>query len=266
MNVSVRFVILYALLTPIYALAESRSRITLVERVPFSGEVQQVLIAVMSGQAAPEIAQATWIAPHAGEEYWCVGRASFIETRERLQVLAVLIGTRGEIRSSYRELAADELPPASRLSLPELRSRFVERRGIYRKLQSENQAQQERLRSLQSDADAIAMVSKIVNAEDDLTEVKTKLQRVISAEQGIDRRSAQIKTRPVPLNAQKRESELVDQLSELSKALSAAETQALQRLAGAKGALQEKLSLIDETRDEHITILEEDLARLRRSR
>lgn len=249
-----------------YGVAQEQRHVMLVERVGFSGDVDSVLVVARADTGAPQVVEATWIAPQDGAEFSCVGRITLPESAERLQVLAVVIGTQGEVRSAYREMAADELPPTVYLSLPDLRARFLERRAVYRTLQGNIQAHTERLRTLQSDADAIAMVSKIVSAEDELTEAKAKLQRVAWAEQGIDRRAAQMKTRPQPLNAQKREAELVSQLSELSQALSAAETQALQRLRGAKGALQEKLALIEETKDEHIGILEEDLARLHRAR
>jgi chromosome segregation ATPase len=137
---------------------------------------------------------------------------------------------------------------------------------VFRKLQNETHGLQERLTALQRDADNIAMVSRIVSAEEQVSDVHARLGRLAAAQQSIDHRAAQIKTRPQPLNAQKREAELVGQLGELSQALSAAETQALTRLKGAKGALQEKLALIEETRDQHIGLLEEDLARLQSGR
>lgn len=240
--------------------------VTFVERVQFSGEVERVIMVAMADTAVPEIVDATWIAPHEGDEFACIGRVTLPEVVDRLQVVSIIVGTRGEVRSRYREFAATEIPPTMQLSLSELRARFAERRGVFRKLRSETHALDERLAALQRDADNIAMVSRIVSAEEHLSDVQARLARLTTAQQSIDRRAAQIRTRPQPLNAQKREAELVGQLGELSRALSAAETQALTRLKGAKGALQEKLNLIEETRDQQITILEEDLARLQRGR
>jgi hypothetical protein len=266
MSTYARAFVFVVLLLPRLLLAQEQRQVTLVERVPFAGEVDRVLVMAMTDSASPEVVTATWIAPHEGEEFSCVGRVALPAVAERLKVLSVIEGTRGEVRSAYREFAADELPPTLYLSLPELRARFVERRGVFRRLRSELESQLERMRVLQGDADAIAMVSRIVSAEDELADVKVKLRRVALAQEGVDRRVAQMKARPQPLTAQKREAELVSQLGELSEALSAAETQALRRLSGAKGALQEKLALIEETRDEHIAILEEDLARLQKGR
>jgi len=251
---------------PVVVCAQEERRLTLVDRVPFSGDVEQIVLVAMSDANQPKVTQATWIAPQEGEEFPCIGRVSMPNSAERLQVLSVVLGAQGEVRSAYRDFAQEELPPTSNLTLAELRSRFVERRGVFRKLQNEAQAQEERLYALQRDADNIAMVSKIVSAEDGLSEIKAKVQRVALAQEGIERRSAQAKSRKQPLNAQKREAELVQQLGELSTALTAVENQAIRRLAGAKGALQEKLSLIEETREDHIAILEEELANLRKGK
>jgi SMC interacting uncharacterized protein involved in chromosome segregation len=177
-----------------------------------------------------------------------------------------MLSSNGDIRSGYRDFSAEELPPTARLTLDDLRSRFAERRGILRKLQSEVEKQELRLSELQSDADNIAMVSKIVSTEDELVELRSKLHRLDLAEQSIDRRSAQMKSRERPLNADTREAELVRQLSELSTALSAVENQALKRLAGAKGELHDKLALIEDTKEDKITLLEEQLAELKQRR
>jgi chromosome segregation ATPase len=110
------------------------------------------------------------------------------------------------------------------------------------------------------------MVSKIVDAEDELGEIKARLKRVSTAQSDLDRRVSQMRSRPQPLNAKKREAELVEQLSELSTALSATENQAIKKISGAKGALEDKLRLIEETKGEHISLLEEELARARKGK
>jgi hypothetical protein len=275
MSACVKSILLVLLFTLLAARAPAQQRntaaqqdkiVTLVERIQFTGEVERVLMIAMADSSPPEIVDATWIAPHEGDEFACIGRVTLPDVAQRLQVVSIIVGTRGEVRSAYREFAAEEIPPTAQLSLAELRNRFVERRGVFRKLQNETQGLDERLRTLQRDADNIAMVSRIVSAEEHVSDVHARLARLAAAQQSIDHRAAQIKTRPQPLNAQKREAELVGQLGQLSQALSAAETQALTRLKGAKGALQEKLELIEQTRDQHITLLEEDLARLQSGR
>lgn len=266
-NLSCRLV--SAILLPLAGLlAEEERQITLAEHLPFLGEVAQVIMVAKSGESPPKSVAATWIPSKDSEnEIVCIGRIPGVPAAgERLQLLSLVLGTQGEVKSAYRDVTAEELSPSLMLSSAELRDRFVERRGILRQLQNEVDAQTSRLRDLQQDADNIAMVSKIVDAEDELGELKERLTRVSLAQSDLDRRVNQMRSRPQPLNAKKREAELVDQLSQLSTALSATENQAIKKISGAKGALEEKLRLIDETRDEHIALLEEELARVKRGR
>jgi hypothetical protein len=240
--------------------------VTLIERLAHSGDVSQVLVVSMVDSDAPVSVPATWIAPQSGEQHACIASIGVPRGFKRLQSLAVMLSSNGDIRSGYRDFAAEELPPTARLTLDDLRSRFTERRSVLRKLQSEVEKQELRLGELQNDADNIAMVSKIVSTEDELVDLRAKLHRLDLAEQSIDRRSAQMKSRERPLNAEAREGELVRQLSALSTALSAVENQALKRLTGAKGELQQKLVLIEDTKDDKITLLEEELAELKQRR
>jgi hypothetical protein len=219
MNQRISLLISLALIAVDPLFADEQRRVTLVDRVPFAGEVERVLMLALNEAASPELVEASWIATDQQGELSCVGRVKLPEATERLRVLSVILGVDGEVRSAYREFISDELPPAAQLSLQGLRDRFVERRGVYRNLQSEAEAQDHRLRVLQRDADNIAMVSRIISAEDELSEVKAKLDRVVAAEKAIDRRSEQIKTRPQPLNAQKREAELVVHLNNLTAAI-----------------------------------------------
>lgn len=265
MNIFVKLLFL-VFLAPLTVLAQQEQTVTLVDRVSFSGDVEQVLFVLMTDKDQARIVEATWIAPQEGDDISCVAQVDLPMRSGQLKVLSVIRGTQGEVRSSYREVQIEEVSPVMYLSLSDLRSRFVERRGVFRRLQSDLERNEARLRALQEDADAIAMVSKIVSAEDELGEIKTRLQRVAAAYEGIVRKTNQLKTAAAPLNAQKREFELVRQLGELSTALSTVENQALKKLAGAKGELQDKLALIEDTRGEHIALLEEELARLRRDR
>ena len=118
----------------------------------------------------------------------------------------------------------------------------------------------------QEDADAIANVSRIVDAEDELGAVRASLARVTAAQVSVQERILHMKSRRAPLNAQKREADLTQQLGELSKALTATETSAIKKISTATSDLQQKLKLIEETRDEHIDLLEQELSQLKRNR
>jgi hypothetical protein len=243
-------------------------QVTIADKVAFSGEVEQVIMVAASGDKPPRAVAATWIpSKDDDQELVCIGRLPEApQAGERLNALLMVLGTNGEVKSAFKEINGDEISPSTLLSSAELRDRFVERRGILRQLQSEITAQGSRIRSLQQDADNIAMVSKILDAEDELGEIKARLKRVSTAQSDLDRRVSQMRARQQPLNAKKREAELVEQLSELSTALSATENQAIKKISGAKGALEDKLRLIEETKGEHISLLEEELARARKGK
>jgi hypothetical protein len=248
--------------------AQDARQVTIADKVAFSGEVEQVIMVAASGDKPPRAVAATWIpSKDDDQELVCIGRLPEApQAGERLSALLMVLGTNGEVKSAFKEINGDEISPSTLLSSAELRDRFVERRGILRQLQGEIASQGSRIRSLQQDADNIAMVSKIVDAEDELGEIKARLKRVSTAQSDLDRRVSQMRARPQPLNAKKREAELVEQLSELSTALSATENQAIKKISGAKGALEDKLRLIEETKGEHISLLEEELARARKGR
>jgi hypothetical protein len=249
--------------------AQDVRKVTIAEKVAFSGEVEQVvMVATRGADGPPQTVAATWLPSKDDDhEVVCVGRLPEApRVGERLSALVMVLGTNGEVKSAFKEINGDEISPSTLLSSVELRDRLVERRGILRQLQGEASTQESRLRSLQQDADNIAMVSKIVDAEDELVEIKARLKRVSIAQSDLDRRVNQMRARPLPLNAKKREAELVEQLSELSTALSATENQAIKKISGAKGALEDKLRLIEETKDEHIALLEDELARAKKGR
>jgi hypothetical protein len=248
------------------ASAEQERAATLAERIPFSGEVRAAYLVVVDSSGAEQASPASWIQSEKSNEVVCIGRVSLAPTDSTINALFVVVGAQGEVRSVFRSFGPEELPPAVFLSVQELRDRLVERRGLLRQLSNEVRTLDDRLEALQEDADSIANVSKIVGAEDELEVINGKIAQVDAAYKSVEQRKGQMKTRPVPLNTQTRETELVQQLAELSTALSATETSALQRISNASGELQEKLKLIEETKDEHVSLLEEELASIQREK
>lgn len=230
----------------------------------FAGEVKRVLMVASGSHGVLETRGTTWIEHTESDEVTCVGRVLVPQDEAFVGVLSLVFGAQGEVRSSYQTLTVSEVSPTRFFSSSQLRDLFVERRGLLRQLQTEVRAQEDRLQGLQQDADAIANVSKIVSVEDELRDVKLKLQKINDAFKSIERRSVQLKTRSVPLNADKREAELVSQLGVLSTALVATENNALRKIKTASGELKRKLQLIENTKNEHLVVLEEELAELQR--
>lgn len=254
--------------------AEERRSLTLSQGAPRLDTVDRAFFILSDAQRIIGVAPATYIdspekpSTPEGEKHGgiIVGRVPMPETNLPLKVLAVIVGSKGEIWSHYREVRLEELPATASLPTTELRDRFVERRGIFRALQITVAAEEEKLSELQEDADAIANVAKIVGAEDELGELKVSIGRVAAAQSTIQDRMRQMKTRPSPPNAQAREAELGRQLGDLSKALALTESNALKKISTATSDLRQKLRLIEDTRDEHIDLLEQELADLKRKR
>lgn len=251
---------------PLMVSATGERTVTFSDQLPFVGDVREVYLVVTSRDRILHSALASWIESAAGDSITCIGRVPVEQDDSELEVLFVAIGVTGNVRSSFRSVHLADTQPTAFLSSMELRDRLIERRGVLRQLQSEVRVQDERLQGLQEDADAIANVSRIVTAEDELAEIKRRIAQVDEAYKAIERRGTQMKSRPQPLNAQTREAQLTQQLSELSSELSATETTALKRISKASGELKDKLRLIEETRNEKIALLEEELAEARRER
>jgi hypothetical protein len=238
--------------------------ITLIDRVHFTGEIKRVFMVVTTGRTVLESKQVAWIEQPEAKEIACIGQVALKGDEAVLHVLFVVFGERGEVRSSFKTVNPNEISPTQFLSSSELRDRLIERRGALRQLQTEVRLQDERLDSLQADADAIANVAKIVSAEDELKELQADIKKIDAAFASMQQRIAQMKARPAPLNAQKREAELVRQLGALTTALTATETTALKGISAASAELKQKLQLIEETSDEHVVLLEDELAELQR--
>jgi hypothetical protein len=235
------------------------------DKIHFTGEVKRVFMVIAADGDIIESKQIAWIDQPEEQEVMCIGQVALRANHPSLlHALFVIFGEQGEVRSSFKTISVEEVSPTLTLSASELRDRLVERRGILRQLQGEVRVQDERLRTLQEDVDAIANVAKIVSAEDELQEVQAKIRKVDAAFTSIQQRSAQMKARPIPLNAQKRETELVKQLATLSTALTETETSALKGISAASEELKQKLQLIEEANDEHVVLLEDELAELQR--
>lgn len=262
----VQCVALVALGVAGFAGAEEQRLVTVSASARFAGQVERSFVVLANAARVVAVAPATYVASSDERDGAVVGRVPVTDADSALQLLFVLIGAKGEVWSTYREARIEELSAATGLKTSELRSRFVERRGVLRNLQASIAAQDGRLADLEADADAIANVNRIVSAEDELGSVRSSIARVASAQAGINERLQRMKSRAEPSNAKKREAELVGQLGELSTALSVKEASSIKKISSATTDLQQKIRLIEETREDQIDLLEQELAELRRKR
>jgi len=251
---------------PVVVCAQDEHTITVAQSLAPVTDLQQSFVVVSQANQVIGVAPATYIEAPEGNEGWLVSRIPAPTGAEPVRVLFTMVGARGDVRSGYQELHATSVPPLLLLGLSAMQDRFVERRGVYRQLQISMTNLEGRLQELQQDADAIANVNKLVNAEDELSEARASLSRVRAAQDGIQHRIAHMRALPQPLGGQRREAELVEQLQELSTALSLTENAALKKISAAASDLQSKLKAIEETRDEHVGLLEEELIGIQRQR
>jgi len=252
--------------SPALAWAESEQTLTMWSRVPPMERVTRSYIVAADASQVVAVAPLTYLEAPQGKDATLVGRLRVDAEHSPLRLLFSTMNSEGEVRSVYRECRPEELSMVARLSTNQLRDRFVERRGVLRQLQASVSALETRLATLQEDADAIANVNKLVNAEDELRDVQSSLERVREAQREIQGRVALLGARPQPLNAQRRQADLVKQLAEFSTALTKTESGALKRMQSASSDLQLKLRDIEETKDEHVGLLEEELAQAKRER
>lgn len=244
--------------------ADEDQILTLWSRVPAMERVSRSYVVASDTTKVIAVAPLTYLEPPQGKEATILGRLRLGSQQTSLRLLFAMMNSEGEVRSVFRDVKPEDLPMTARLSTNQLRDRFVERRGALRQLQASLGALETRLATLQEDADAIANVNKLVNAEDELQELKASLERARLAQASIQSRVALLRSRPQPLNAQRRQADLVLQLGDFSTALTKTESGAFKRMRSASSDLQSKLKDIEETREEHVGLLEEELAQVKR--
>jgi hypothetical protein len=256
-----------AFLISAHVSAQDERVATLAQRIRSAGEMRQGYVVLSDSQRITAVAPAAYVDAPAGKDGALVGRVPLPQsTSTPLQILYVMLGAQGEVQSAYQTLISEELPPAVFLASSALRDRFVERRGVLRQMQASSDTLDTKLKDLQADADAIANVHKLVDAEDEIHSVRAALARVKAAQEGIQQRVAYLRSLPPPSNAQRREAELVQQLGDLSKSLAVTETAAVKKISSATSELQSKLRDIEDTKEEHIGLLEEELLEAQRAR
>lgn len=240
--------------------------VTINQSVRTVGEPASASLVISGARGIIGVAAAIVVNTSDKEEVLVVGRMAVPVADERLSSLAVVVSKTGEAASSIREIPSVDAEPVLLLDKVSLEGRLREQRALLEKWEVQLRAQEGKLNRLQEDADVVANVSKIVDAEDELDAVRTDAQRLEASLGLATKRLEALKTQSVPPNFKRREAELSEQLNELSTALKNTEASALQRVAAASAELKHKLALIDATKDKQVDVLKGELARVRRER
>lgn len=198
---------------------------------------------------------------------WLVGaRIPLPADKTNLNFSIILIG----IGNQYAFVAPTTWDLTKRKSLAgsieNLREHLLQRKEVLRSWNVQLQAQESSLKRLQTDAETIADVNKIIS-------VREEAERVIAATQAIDRDLSALrdslkiaKSLPAPKNYSKREAELTQQLTELAAISKQAESGEFGRRSAAESELQNRLSLLEVTRLDDPDTLREELHNLQKRR
>jgi hypothetical protein len=175
-------------------------------------------------------------------------------------------GSKVAIGSDVRRISEITSDPLMLLSSTDIAARLTEQRAVLRTWEGRVQSQAKSLNRLTADVDTIGKVNDIVSVEEQLQAVQVDLERLKGALTAATARFEVLKQQSAPPNYKRREAQLSEQLSELSTALKTKEASATQRVAAASAELQRKLSLIDQTKDQQLAVLQSQLKRLRARR
>jgi hypothetical protein len=240
--------------------------VTISQTVRVVGEPASASLVVSGARGIVGTVAAIIVNTSLQDEALVVGRLAVPLADERLSSLAVVVSKTGEAASSVREIPSIDAEPVLLLDKPSVEARLHEQRAVLEKWEVQLRAQEVKLNRLQDDADVVANVSKIVDAEDELDAVRMDEQRLEASLGLATKRLEALKTQPIPPNLKRREAELSEQLNELSTALKTTEASALQRVAAASAELKHKLALIEATKDKQVDVLKGELARVRKER
>ncbi len=148
-------------------------------------------------------------------------------------------------------------------SVESLRTYLLKRKEALRSWQVQVNTQEDSLRRLRADADVIANVSRIVDVQDDAERLKQEVESVNTDIENLKYflKLANLKT--TPKNFARRELDLTKQLAELAQVTKQAESSEFSRRSMSEADLQRKMAEIEETRDESVEALSEELTRLK---
>ena len=178
----------------------------------------------------------------------------------------VVIGKNGQLTSTSRKQIDLSRPFFNSRPTDDLKNVLQQQQQVLKSFEVQKSAQAENVERLQNDADNLANVGRIVELEDNVSRVQADTARFMRIKELLIRDIENMRVAESPRNFQKRLSDLSTQLSEITAAGKTAQAGEPGRRANAQTELEEKLALIETTRNEHIDLLQNDLAKVRRER
>ena len=249
------------------AVAQSSSRIvTAAQTLDVGEEVRSAYMLFSSEVGVEGVVPATVLRLANKKSIILVGSYEEDEQPGEIIVTGVAITKSGSIRSHTTPLEANGVEGVSTLTVRELESRLSAAKSSLAKLESDKTQQSQDLERLQQDADTIANIGKIVDAEDELGAVQNDEKRLAAGLAAAKAQLATLKAHPGPTNYQRREAELSAFLNEYAKASRDSTSDIFQKLASAEEEAAKNQALIEETRYDHIDLLQKELISLKKER
>ena len=238
--------------------------VVLVHSVELAALPDRANVVVSQGSQVVAVVPAAVVAQDGSSMVTVVGRATLPIEGGSYTALFTVYGKTGEIGSGVREIEDVRLEPAVLLDVTELKRRLGEQKAELHKWDTQAGEQKSRLKKVQQQADTISSVGKLIDADDELRGSREENSRLVASVALAQERQLALKSRETPPNYKKREAELSTCLNVLSTELKASEDGGA--FDGASKELQAKEDLIEATKYEHIDLLQDELAELRRKR
>jgi len=247
-----------------HAAHASPEPVTLVHSVELAALPDKANVVVSQGAKVVAVVPAAIMVHDGSSKVTVIGRATLPIEGGPYKALFSVYAKSGEVGSAVREIKDVRLEPAVLLDVSELKRRLGEQKAELHKWDKQANEQKSRLKKVQQQADTISSVGRIIDADEDLRAAKDENARLAASISLAQERQLALKNRETPPNYKKREAELSTYLNVLSTEVKASEEGGA--FDGASKELQAKEDLIKATKYEHIDLLRDELAELRRKR
>jgi hypothetical protein len=238
--------------------------VTMVQSVQLAGEPTHASIIVTQGEKVVGVAPARAVRSEGTSTVTVVGRLKLPPEGGPFKALFVAYGKTGELGAAEKVLMDLQTEPLVLLGSEGLKERLAEQRSELRKREDAIGTQRSKLRHVQEEVNNIANINRIVDVDEELQALKNEEESVNASLKLARARLEALKGLPKPPNYKRREAELAAYLTTLATELKVSQTNA--GLSDASRELEEKRELIASTKDEHMDLLKDELARLRRQR
>jgi hypothetical protein len=253
---------------PIQSLHAEGHSVYAVHTFSVAEEIDRSYTLLWSESGVEGVASNTLVQTSAPGEIVAVSRFDLAEQPKELRALMVVVGKRGGLSAITQGLQIESSSAGGiySLSASRMREELQEAKASLSALESRRDRQGKELERIQRDADTIANIGRIIDAEDELGEVTSDMERLQQTLAGTQEQLSSLKTLPRPSNYAKRESELSAFLAEFGRIARDSEAEVFQKLEAAEKDMREKTALIEATKGDHIDLLQKELTALRRER